>query len=318
MKNSATLPATHEAPASGPKPPRIDMNPLALVLQAARRIGAALLFSAIAGLLAACGSMSAPSQGTAQRLYALYCGEAHIPDVSPWSPGFNAGKPAVFSDNCYLIQHGKDWMLWDSGYPDSLAATPAGIVGARNSLAQRKQTLASQLAEIGVAPSQITVLAFSHSHGDHVGNGNLFTDATLYIQQAEYDAAFGPEPGKYGMVPATYDKLRASKTVKLNGDFDVFGDGSVKIISTPGHTPGHQSLLVHLPKTGAVVLSGDVAHFQENFDNRRVPGFNFNIEQSKASLDKVDALVKAEHAQLWINHDSAQSATVRHAPAFYD
>jgi N-acyl homoserine lactone hydrolase len=112
--------------------------------------------------------------------------------------------------------------------------------------------------------------------------------------------------------------LRESTVVKLDGDADVFGDGSVKILSTPGHTPGHQSLLVHLPKTGAVVLSGDVAHFQENFVNRRVPGFNFNIEQSRQSMDKIDAIVKAEHAQLWINHDFAQSATIAHAPQFFE
>jgi len=105
--------------------------------------------------------------------------------------------------------------------------------------------------------------------------------------------------------------------VKLDGDFDVFGDGSVRIISTPGHTPGHQSLLVRLPQTGAVVLSGDAAHFQENFVNRRVPGFNFSIEQSRQSMDKIDAILKAEHAQLWINHDAAQSATIDHSPKFY-
>ena len=282
--------------------------------QSAWRLFAAVgsLFGALA-LVVGCAPMERPPRDGVQRLYVLYCGEAHIPDVSPWSPGFNAGQAAVFSDNCYLIQHGKDWLLWDSGYPDALAATPEGIVGPR-SRAMRSRTLASQLEEIGVVPTQITRLAFSHTHGDHVGNGNLFTAATLYIQQAEYDAAFGPEPGKYGFVPATYEKLRANPTIKLQGDFDVFGDGSVKILSTPGHTPGHQSLLVRLPKTGAVVLSGDAAHFEENFVKRRVPGFNFNAEQSRQSMDKIDSIVKAEHAQLWINHDAKQSATIPHAP----
>ena len=301
-----------------------------------KALGAALLV--VAALVAGCGApgpmassaaasavappavavvASAPAVGV-QRLYVLYCGEAHIPDVSPWSPGFNIGKPAVFSDNCYLIQHGKDWMLWDSGYPDALVATPEGVVGARNSRAIRTKTLVAQLAEIGVAPGQVTDLAFSHSHGDHIGNGNLFTAATLYIQKAEYDAAFGPEPGKYGFVPSTYDKLRGNRTVQLAGDFDVFGDGSVRILSTPGHTPGHQSLLVRLPKTGPVVLSGDIAHFQENFTMRRVPGFNYSIPQSLQSMDKIDAILRAEHAQLWINHDAAQSATIPHAPQFVD
>jgi N-acyl homoserine lactone hydrolase len=278
---------------------------------------AALLLAALAWL-GGCGQMAAQSPGGVQRLYVFYCGEAQIPDISPWSPGLNIGQPAVFSDNCYLIQHGKDWMLWDSGFADALADTPEGVVGNRGMRMLRSKTLAAQLAEIGVAPAQINHLAFSHTHADHVGNANLFTAATLYIQQAEYDAAFGPEPAKFGFAPASYEKLRNSPVVKLNGDHDVFGDGSVKILSTPGHTPGHQSLLVRLPKTGAVVLSGDLAHFSDNFVNRRVPGFNFNQDQSRQSMDKVDAIVKAEHAQLWINHDVKQSAGIAHAPQFIE
>ncbi len=280
-----------------------------------RRGGAALLLVAIAAIVAGCGAMNAAPPSGVQRLYVLYCGEAHIPDLSPWSPGFHVGESAVFSDNCYLIQHGKDWMLWDSGYPDSLVDKPEGIVGPR-SRAVRTKTLVSQLAEIGVTPAQVNVLAFSHSHGDHVGNGNLFTVATLYIQKAEYEAAFGPDAAKFGFVPATYDQLRNSRVVKLEGDADVFGDGSVRILSTPGHTPGHQSLVVRLPKTGMVVLSGDVAHFQENFAARRVPGFNFDKEQSLRSMAKIAHLVEEERAQLWINHDAKQSSTIPHAPQF--
>jgi N-acyl homoserine lactone hydrolase len=279
-----------------------------------------LVASASLAILAGCASPGTPtaSKRTVDRLYVLYCGEAKIPDISPWSPGFNAGKAFEFSDNCYLIRHGDDWMMWDTGFPDALASVAEGAAGARNMRVYRKRTLASQLAEIGVKPEQVTVLAFSHTHGDHVGNGNLFTSATLYIQEPEYDAAFGPDPQKFGFSPATYDRLRANKVVKLHGDRDVFGDGSVTIVSTPGHTPGHQSLLVRLPKTGPVVLSGDVAHFRENFENRRVPGFNFDVEQSKRSIDKLDALVKAEHAKLWINHDAAQNATIVHAPKFIE
>jgi len=280
-----------------------------------QRIALAWLGAALTVLAAGCGSM-APAATGVQRLYVLYCGEARIPDVSAWSPGFNVGQAAVFSDNCYLVRHGDEWMLWDSGYADSLVDKPEGIVGPR-STALRKVTLVSQLAEIGVTPDQINRIAFSHSHGDHVGNANLFTAATLYIQKAEYAAAFGSEPGKYGFVPATYDRLRSSRIVQIDGDFDVFGDGSVRILATPGHTPGHQSLLVRLPQTGAVVLTGDAAHFEENFAKRRVPGFNFDKEQSLQSMDKLDRIVKAERAQLWINHDAAQNATLLHAPKFY-
>ena len=270
----------------------------------------------VGALLAGCGDLNkAPPTSGVQRMYVLYCGEAKIPDLSPWSPGFHVGETAEFSDNCYLIQHGRDWMLWDTGYPDSLVDTPEGLVGPR-STASRTRTLVSQLAEIGVAPQQVNVLAFSHSHGDHVGNGNLFAAATLYIQRAEYDAAFGPDAARFGFVPATYEQLRNGKVVKLDGDADVFGDGSVRILATPGHTPGHQSLVVRLPKTGMVVLSGDIAHFQENFVERRVPGFNFDREQSLRSMAKVAQFLQDERAQLWINHDAKQSASIPHAPQF--
>ena len=279
-----------------------------------------LLLCCIAWLAAACSSAPPPQQPPSgvQRLYVLYCGELHIPDVSPWTPEAHAGEPAVFSDNCYLIRHAKGWMLWDSGLTDSLIDKPEGVQGARGMRMMRSQTLLAQLEQIGVTPAQIGTVAFSHTHPDHVGNANLFAGATLYIQQAEYDAAFGPEPAKYGFAPAVYEKLRDTPAVKLNGDYDVFGDGSVTILSTPGHTPGHQSLLVRLPKTGAVVLSGDVAHLEENFDLRRAPAFNFNAEQSRQSMDKVARIVKAEHAQLWINHDAKENAAIAHAPQFYE
>jgi N-acyl homoserine lactone hydrolase len=266
-------------------------------------------------VLAGCGTPGTSAKKNVDKLYVLYCGEAKIPDISPWT-GVTPGKPFEFSDNCYLIQHGNDWMLWDTGFADALASVEGGAPGNRGMRTFRKKTLAGQLQELGVKPSDIKYLAFSHTHSDHVGNGNLFTAATLYMQEPEYDAAFGPDPQKFGFAPATYDQLRKSKVVKLHGDYDVFGDGSVTIISTPGHTPGHQSLLVRLPKTGPVVLSGDVAHFKENFDLRRAPSFNFNVEQSKASIDRVNEVLKAEHATLWINHDAVQTATIPHAPQF--
>ena len=106
--------------------------------------------------------------------------------------------------------------------------------------------------------------------------------------------------------------------MKLEGDKDVFGDGSVTILSTPGHTPGHESLLVHLPKTGWVILSGDAAHFRDNWDNRRVPAGNTDKDQTLASMNRLAAVMEERKAQLWINHDKVQSDSQRHAPEFYD
>jgi N-acyl homoserine lactone hydrolase len=271
----------------------------------------------VVALITGCAQFGAERQAGVQRLYAFNCGEARVKDISRWSPGVNAGKPMDFSDNCYLIRHAKGLMLWDSGYSDALAAMPNGL-DTSLSVARLPRTLAAQLAEIGVAPAQITHLAFSHTHSDHVGNANLFTSATLYIQEPEYQAAFGPNAAKFNFVAANYDKLRASPVMRLTGDHDVFGDGSVTIISTPGHTPGHQSLLVRLPKTGPVLLSGDLVHFQDNWANRRVPAFNFSKDESLQSMEKIAALLASTGAQLWINHDKAQSERVPRSPAYVE
>jgi len=280
------------------------------------RMGSCALFAAG---LAACAQMSGEGRSGVQHMYVFDCGENQTNDLSRWSPGFNVGKYFEFSDQCYLIRHAKGLMLWDSGLSDSIASTPGGVVrggGAIRSIVGK--TLASQLGEIGVKPEDVTHIAFSHTHGDHVGNANYFTEATLYMQEPEYAAAFGASPSKFGFDPSTYDKLRANPVMKLNGDYDVFGDASVMILSTPGHTPGHQSLLVRLPKRGPVVLSGDMTHFQENWVNRRVPANNFSKEQSVQSMEKVAALLEASKAQLWINHDKAQSAGIPKSPKYVE
>jgi glyoxylase-like metal-dependent hydrolase (beta-lactamase superfamily II) len=98
----------------------------------------------------------------------------------------------------------------------------------------------------------------------------------------------------------------------------VFGDGSVTILSTPGHTPGHQSLLVKLPKTGALVLSGDAVHFTSNWEIRAVPSMNTNKEQTQASMQKIADTLTREKAQLWINHDKAQRDGLKMSPEYYE
>src|SRR3989441_5536357 len=205
--------------------------------------------------------------GGLERLYVLECGQNIGKDQSRWSPGVNEGKPIEFSDNCYLIRHAKGLLLWDTGIPDAVAAMPDGMVVANGALIfRRAKPLAAQLVEIGVKPADITCVALSNTHGDHVGNVALFPSSTILIQGAEYDWAM-TQPAK----PAF---AATQKFERLSGDHDVFGDGSVTILSTPGHTPGHQSLLVLLPKTGALVLTGDAVHFRDNWENRRVPSMN--------------------------------------------
>ena len=246
-----------------------------------------------------------------EKLYLLNCGEGIAGDISRWSPGINEGKSMDFVDNCYLIKHTRGWLLWDTGIPDAVAAMPGGLVPAdpRAVSWKRPKTLAAQLDQLGLKPSDITAIAVSHTHPDHIGNVELFPAAMLYVQKAEYDW-----PGADNK-----PRFRPEHPVTLvEGDRDIFGDGSVTILSTPGHTPGHQSLLVKLPKTGEIVLSGDAVHFKANWDNRRVPAPNFNKEQTLASMQKIADTLTRDKAQLWINHDKAQRDGLKMSPEFYD
>jgi glyoxylase-like metal-dependent hydrolase (beta-lactamase superfamily II) len=229
---------------------------------------------------------------------------------SRWSPGVNVGVPLPVSDNCYLIHHEQGWFLWDTGLADAIAATPDGVTAANGAmLVKRTKTLAAQLDTLGVKPPEIKAMAISHTHPDHIGNVESFPQVMLYVQKAEYEW-----PGEGGA-----PRFNPEHPVTLLvGDRDIFGDGSVMIISTPGHTPGHQSLLVKLPKTGAVLLSGDAVHFKDNWDNRRVPAMNVNKEQTIASMQRIADILAKEHAQLWINHDKPQSDAQKKAPEYYE
>jgi N-acyl homoserine lactone hydrolase len=271
---------------------------------------ALVLAAACACLLSSQTSRAQPKPGI-ERLYILYCGEGTAGDISLWSPGVNIGKTMEFSDNCYLIKHAQDWLLWDTGVADAVASMPEGLAPSnpRMTRYRRTRTLASQLDQLGVKPSDIKFVAISHSHPDHVGNITTFPQSTVLVQEAEYDW-----PTPFGQ------KLRAiaSPVNKLAGDHDVFGDGSVTLISTPGHTPGHQSLLVKLLKTGAILLSGDAVHFKSNWDNRRVPELNFDKNKTAASMQRIADIMAREKAQLWINHDKKQSDSLRMSAGFYD
>ncbi|MFN0302535.1 MAG: N-acyl homoserine lactonase family protein [Burkholderiales bacterium] len=267
-------------------------------------------------LLAACAGSGERSSGV-ERMYVIDCGENHVKDVSRWTPGVNVGMPHVFSNHCYLIRHAAGWMMWDTGNADRIATMPNGLTAPNGIItAFMKNPLAESLKEIGVAPSDIRHFAMSHSHGDHSGNANQFASATLYMQVAEYDAVFGPESQKFGFAAANFEKLRDAKAVKLNGDHDVFGDGSVVIKPAPGHTPGHQVLIVRLPKTGPVMLSGDMVHLLYSWNNRVVPSFNFNVEQSGRTIDALKEFAQKTGTTLWVNHDKAQHAAIPKAPKF--
>ena len=285
-----------------------------------------VLFAGALSTLAAVPLATAQQTGRPQapksvRLYILDCGK--ITGVGETAFGFQPGQLATTEmfTPCYLIAHPRGTLMWDTGeIPDRDFKAPGPATQGPFTVSK---PLLPQLAAIGYTPANITYLALSHYHGDHVANANAFAGSTWIVQKIERDAMFaksaGTARGSNAPNPAFFGDLEKSKTTLLNSqDHDVFGDGTVVIKFTPGHTPGHQSLFLKLAKTGPVLLSGDLYHYPEELKLKVIPGFDFNKEQTAKSREMIEAFVKNAKAQLWIQHDAAASAKLKKSPEYYD
>jgi N-acyl homoserine lactone hydrolase len=221
------------------------------------------------------------------------------------------------------MKRGSEWILWDTGVPEATLNDPNGWSTLPKLIVYHlDKTITGQLAELGLKPSDVTYVALSHTHGDHIGNVNLFPDSTILMQRREYAWISSPDGANdnINQLKALARKLMGSpKHLKLlDGDTDLFGDGSVVLISTPGHTPGHQSMMVHLNNSGFIILSADIAHCEENFEEDIVPSLNTDKAASIASMGRIKRLLAIYEARLFINHDKAQSDMLKLLPAFYD
>jgi glyoxylase-like metal-dependent hydrolase (beta-lactamase superfamily II) len=220
------------------------------------------------------------------------------------------------SVSAYLVVHPQGLLLFDTGViPDELVK-PEGTTEARATV---HKTLVGQLAEIGYKPSDITYLALSHSHYDHIANANEFAGATWLAQKAERDVMF-PEkpPEKPNNAAPRFSALKNSKTKLIDGDYDVFGDGTVILVLTPGHTPGHQCLYVKLANTG-VVMSGDLYHYPAERVLKDFNPYGGSVsEMEAASRAKLEAFLNQKGATLWIGHDILQFATLKKSPQYYE
>jgi N-acyl homoserine lactone hydrolase len=282
--------------------------------------------------IVACGG--APPSGSPQRsdprekalrLYVFDCGTLK---ADPARFRLKAEEIATtdLSVPCFLVAHPQGRLIWDPGaVPDAdWTATGAPVVhhlvlpdSGERDLTLRKPLMA-QLSEVGYSAGDITHLAFSHYHYDHTANANAFAGATWLVRQVERDAMFADKPPGVTQ-PSSYAALRNSKTVIVASDeHDVFGDGSVIMKLAAGHTPGHQVLYVKLPKTGGVVLSGDLYHFPEARTLKRVATFDFDQEQTPASRDAIEAFLARTGAQLWIQHDQVGNTRLKKAPDYYE
>jgi N-acyl homoserine lactone hydrolase len=261
--------------------------------------------------------------GVAAKLFRLDCGRSLANDESVWTPGENVGRNIEFSSTCWLIKHGNEWLLWDAGVPEAAHNDPRGWSTLPKLIVYHlDKTLTDQLAEVGLKPVDIGRVAISHTHGDHIGNVGLFPGAAIMMQRAEYgwiNSHNGPNDNVNQLMALARELLGSPKNLQLiDGDTDVYGDGSVTLVSTPGHTPGHQSLLVHLKNSGFIILSGDVVHSEENFEKNIVPSLNTNKADSIASMEKIKQMIATYKATLFINHDKKQTDKLKLLPAFYD
>jgi glyoxylase-like metal-dependent hydrolase (beta-lactamase superfamily II) len=249
---------------------------------------------------------AAPTAGPVS-LTRLDCGRAEFKDMNGFfsdRPGVYPAGPGKVVDSCYLIRHGDDLTVWDTGFPATAKEKPLVMDGMT---AHIDRTLVEQLQQLGVKPEDVDVVGISHMHGDHVGQAAQFATARLLIGKGDFERLEGqPE-----------DTLKVwrgpGKNVTLAaGDTDVFGDGSVVAIHLPGHTPDHLGLLVRL-KSGAVLLTGDLYHSTIAREKRAVPGFNTSREQTLESMDKFEALARRLGAKVVIQHEPSDIAKL---PAF--
>ena len=236
------------------------------------------------------------AQAPDMSLTRLDCGTSDAPRVvnRQYSDTYSLGELKVlFTFSCYLVKHGDDYLLWDTGEPMN-----------EPNLAP-KVSIVDQLAKLNLKPEQVKYVGISHYHGDHIGQAASFPKSPLLIGQGDWDVLPSAKPpGNANPAPFASWIKGESKVEPVPLDKDVFGDGSVIMLYTPGHTPGHHSLLVKLPTMGTVFLSGDIAHFHENYDTNGVPLNNVDRAQTLASLDRTKKIVASTKATLILPHDA--------------
>jgi N-acyl homoserine lactone hydrolase len=178
--------------------------------------------------------------GVVEKLFRLDCGRSLANDESVWTPGENVGRSIEFSSTCWLVKHGNEWLLWDTGVPEAALNDPKGWSTLPKLIVYHlDRALTDQLAEIGLKPRNISRVAISHTHGDHIGNVVLFPDSTILMQRAEYvwiNSGDGPNDNVNQLMALARKLLGTPKNLQLiDGDSDVFGDGSVTLVSTGPH-----------------------------------------------------------------------------------
>jgi len=276
-----------------------------------------------------CGGASAASR-EGMRLYVFSSGRLTL-DKSGLQTGAT-GKitvPVAF----FLIKHPKGNVLFDTGNNDKIITDPTYWGPLATALEPGRSpdvAIDAQLGKIGVEPSGINYVVLGHMHQDHAGNVGKFPTATIVYQRDEIVNAFWPKPG-YGYFYITGDfamlrndvgqnQVSRQKVIELNGDLDLFGDGSIYIHRAVSHTPGSQLAVVRLPKTGPVVLTSDVCLLMENLEKDILPSVALAYDPAR-TLDGyawIKHLMSAEGADVIFAHDAETFKKHKQSPQFYE
>ena len=244
------------------------------------------------------------------RLWRLDCGQIKVDDLNDFSDTFAYhGRAKRLVGSCYLVKHGDTYMLWDTGLPESTLGQPLEGKDAKDETLST--TIVEQLKRIGLDPAQVSIVGISHYHDDHTGQAMHFPGARLLIGRGDVDDLRHGDSSR--VKPLEHWLNGPGKLEQIVGDKDVFEDGSVTMLYLPGHTPGHHGLLVKLPRMGYVLLSGDAAHFRENYETDGLPAWNTDRSQTLASMHRIKQIVKNLGATFVIQHEPDD---VKKLPAF--
>ena len=269
------------------------------------RLGAA---AALMGLAMLCGSAGAHAATPADvEVWRLDCGKLTQWNKETFSDTFSyQGEKQSLTDSCYLIRHNQDYMLWETG----ISAAGAAAYSAAGKPSAAGQPLVQQLSRLGLTPDRISFVGLSHFHRDHTGQAVEFSKARLLIGREDFEVLKEKRPDD--IAPWLKEKANAER---LEGDKDVFGDGSVVMLSTPGHTLGHYSLLVRLRRFGPLLLSGDLWHFRGQVGRNEMADGTADRASELASRDRVLRAVANLKAKLVIEHDIADISRLPPFPA---
>ncbi|MFT8777218.1 MAG: N-acyl homoserine lactonase AttM [Gluconacetobacter liquefaciens] len=226
----------------------------------------------------------------------------------------------------FLITHPKGHTIIDGGNAVEVATDPRGhwgrICDVYWPVMTEEDGCVAQLARLGIRPEDVRYVLQSHLHLDHTGAIGRFPNATHIVQRAEYEYAYTPDWfAAGGYIRRDLDRP-GLKWQFLNGiaddHYDLYGDGVLTTLFTPGHAPGHMSFLVRLPGTGATLLTIDAAYTLDHWEERSLPGFLTSTIDSVRSVQKLRVLAERTGARIVTGHDPEAWASFRQAPAFYD